>query len=100
MNDSGESRKDTADRKMEVLSAKCKTRIGFWNVRTVYETGKLAQATAEMGRYTSLEVVRADGQVQADTKSTQERQCYIPEEKTISTMREKPSSSRKVSRSA
>ena len=51
MNDSGESRKETADRKMEVLSAKCKTRIGFWNVRTVYETGKLAQATAEMRRY-------------------------------------------------
>ena len=51
MNDIGESRKETADRKMEVLSAKCKTRIGFWNVRTVYETGKLAQATAEMRRY-------------------------------------------------
>ena len=51
MNDVAESRKETADRKMEVLSAKCKTGIGFWNVRTVYETGKLAQATAEMGRY-------------------------------------------------
>ena len=51
MNDVAESRKETADRKMEVLSAKCKTGIGFWNVRTVYETGKLAQATAEMRRY-------------------------------------------------
>ena len=30
MNDSGESLKETADRKMEVLSAKCKTGIGFW----------------------------------------------------------------------
>jgi hypothetical protein len=51
MNDSGESRKEAAGRKMEVMSAKCKTRIGFWNVRTMYETGKLAQVTAEMRRY-------------------------------------------------
>ena len=36
---------------MEVLSAKTETRIGFWNVRTMYETGKLAQVTAEMRRY-------------------------------------------------
>ena len=36
---------------MEVLSAKCKTTIGFWNVRAMYETGKLAQARAEMRRY-------------------------------------------------
>ena len=27
-----ESQKETTDRKMEVLSAKTKTRIGFWNV--------------------------------------------------------------------
>ena len=44
MNDNSKSRKETADRKMEVLSAKC-------NVRIMYETGKLAQATAEMRRY-------------------------------------------------
>ena len=37
--------------KMEVLSAKRKTKLGFWNVRTMYETGKLAQVTAEMQRY-------------------------------------------------
>ena len=47
MNVSGESRKETNDRKMEVLSAKTKTNIGFWNVRTMYEAGKLAQVTAE-----------------------------------------------------
>ena len=40
-----------AERKMEVLSAKTKTRIGFWNVRTMYETGELAQVNAEMRRY-------------------------------------------------
>ena len=51
MNVSGESRKQTNDRKMEVLSTKIKTRIGFWNVRTMYETGKLAQVSAEMRRY-------------------------------------------------
>ena len=51
MNVSGESHKETNDRKMEVLSTKTKTRIGFRNVRTMYETGKLAQVTAEMRRY-------------------------------------------------
>ena len=51
MSDSDESRKQTSDRKMEVLSAKPKTRIGFWNVRALHETGKLAQVTAEMRRY-------------------------------------------------
>ena len=51
MNGSSESRKEAKDRKMEVLSAKTKTRIEFWNVRTMYETGKLAQVTAEMRRY-------------------------------------------------
>ena len=50
MNDSGESQKETTDRKMEVLSAKIKT-IGFWNVRMMYETGKLEQVTAEMRCY-------------------------------------------------
>ena len=41
MNVSGESHKETNDRKMEVLSTKTKTRIGFWNVRTMYETGEM-----------------------------------------------------------
>ena len=50
MNDSAESQKETTDRKIEVLSAKIKT-IGFWNVRMMYETGKLEQVTAEMRCY-------------------------------------------------
>ena len=41
--DSGESQKETTDRKMEVSSAKTKTRV-------MYETGKLAQVTAEIKR--------------------------------------------------
>ena len=30
---------------------KTTTRIGYWNVRTMYETGKLKQVTSEMRRY-------------------------------------------------
>ena len=51
MNDNGESRQETTDRTMEVLSTKSKTRIGFSNVRTMYDTGKLTQVTSEMRRY-------------------------------------------------
>ena len=36
---------------MEVLRAKTKTRMGFWNVHTMYGTGKLAQVIAEMRRH-------------------------------------------------
>ena len=50
MTASGESQKETTAMKLEVMSAKTKTRLGFWNVRTMYETGKLAQVTAEMRR--------------------------------------------------
>ena len=50
MNESGKSRDETTDKK-EVLSPKTKTRIGFWNVRTMCETGELAQVKAEMRRY-------------------------------------------------
>lgn len=51
MNAIGESRKEASDRKVEILNAKLKTRIGFWNVRTMYDTGKLAQVISEMRRY-------------------------------------------------
>ena len=37
--------------KMEVLSAKIKTRTEFWNIRAMYDTGMLSQVTAEMRRY-------------------------------------------------
>lgn len=51
MHDSGESCKEATDRKMEVLNAKTKTRIGFWNMQTMYQMSKLVQITAEMQRY-------------------------------------------------
>ena len=49
MKPSSESRKEAGQRKSP-LSAKC-LRIGLWNVWTLYEAGKLAQAAREMGRY-------------------------------------------------
>ena len=36
---------------MEILNAKTQSRLGFWNVRTMFKTGKLAQVTSEMNRY-------------------------------------------------
>ena len=51
MNGSGEIHKEATVRIMKVLGTKTKTRIGFWNVRTLYQMGKLAQVTAEMRRY-------------------------------------------------
>jgi len=51
MNGSGEIRIEATDRIMKVLGTKTKTRIGFWNVRALYQTGKLAQVTVEMRRY-------------------------------------------------
>ena len=49
MKPASESRKEAGQR-ISPSSAKC-LRIGSWNVRTLYEAGKLAQAAREMGRY-------------------------------------------------
>ena len=57
MSDNSERRKETTDRKMEVLSAKIKTRIGFWNMKMMYEKGKVAQVTAEI-RCCNLHILR------------------------------------------
>ena len=51
MTGGSESLWEAANTKTEVLNAKHKTRIGFWNVQTMYETGRLAQITSEMQRY-------------------------------------------------
>ena len=51
MTDSGESREKATGMKRDVLSTKVKTRIGFWNVRTMFEAGRLAQITAGMRKY-------------------------------------------------
>ena len=46
-----ENLREAADTKMEVLTTKYKTRVGFWNVRTMYEIRCLAQVTSELRRY-------------------------------------------------
>ena len=47
---SGESRKEAGVRKPRFLTPKSPTKIGTWNVRTLYGTGRLAQVVAEMKR--------------------------------------------------
>ena len=50
MNPLGESRQEAQGRK-SLLQLKSKIRIGCWNVRTLYQAGKLAQLAKEMRRY-------------------------------------------------
>ena len=48
MTDSGQSRKEAAVMTTGTVSAKTTTLIGFWNVQTMYEQGRMAQVIAEM----------------------------------------------------
>ena len=72
----GSESRNEANSMNEVLSAKCKTRIAFWNVRTMYETSKLAQVTSEMKRY-NLHILgisesrwTGSGRITSDDKET------------------------------
>src|SRR5688572_14343598 len=56
MTSNGESRKEATTQKTQILTTKAKTRIGCWNVRTMYATGRLAQVLAEMRKY-KLEIL-------------------------------------------
>ena len=51
MKDLGESRKEARALKSQLLTAKSRTKIGTWNVRTLYSTGKLDQVINEMKHY-------------------------------------------------
>ena len=51
MTDTGQSRKETTVMTTGAVSAKTTTLIGFWNVQTMYELGRMAQVIAEMKRY-------------------------------------------------
>ena len=48
MNDVSESRNVEADNRKTILGTRTLLRIGCWNVRTMYETGKQAQVLKEM----------------------------------------------------
>lgn len=62
MTDSGQSRKDATVMTMGAVSAKTTILIGFWNVQTMYEQGRMVQVIAEMKRY-KLDILgmRVDG---------------------------------------
>ena len=52
-----ESPKEVSSSRTRVFRAKNITRIGTWNLRTLFESGKLAQAIREMKKY-RLEVLQ------------------------------------------
>ena len=51
MIDSGQSPKESIVMITGAVSAKTATLIGLWNVRTMYELGRMAQVIAEMKRH-------------------------------------------------
>ena len=51
MKDGDQSRKDVPTPIAELLTPKRWIRVGCWNVRTLYQTGKLAQVVSELNRY-------------------------------------------------
>ena len=55
MTQAGESPRE-ASLPTNLLTTKAKTRIGTWNIRTLYETGKTAQVCREIHRY-SLKIL-------------------------------------------
>ena len=46
-----QSREEVSSPKADLLSPKQHILVGCWNVRTLYQTGKLAQAVKEMAKY-------------------------------------------------
>ena len=51
-----QSRREDYTSKRQIFNAKCITKIGTWNVRTLYQCGKMAQVLREMQAY-RLEVL-------------------------------------------
>lgn len=51
MTGSGKSQEEATAMIMGAISAKITTLIGFWNVKTMYEQGKMAQVIDEIKRY-------------------------------------------------
>ncbi|KAH3746880.1 hypothetical protein DPMN_181297 [Dreissena polymorpha] len=50
MKDGDQSRKDVPTPIVELLTPKRWIRVGCWNVRTIYQTGKLAQVVSELNQ--------------------------------------------------
>ena len=94
MNDSGGCLNRTTDRKMRFVRAKAKTRIGFGNVRTTYETGywQKLQQRRDSTICAFLELARENGQDHAGIEPTKERRYHTVVETTTNTKRESPSS--------
>ncbi|XP_052218101.1 craniofacial development protein 2-like [Dreissena polymorpha] len=51
MKDGDQSRNDVPSPIVELLTPKRWIRVGCWTVRTLYQTGKLAQVVSELNRY-------------------------------------------------
>ncbi|KAK3515953.1 hypothetical protein QTP86_004679, partial [Hemibagrus guttatus] len=51
MKDGDQSREDVSSLTADLLTPKRHMRVGCWNVRTLYQTGKLVQTVNEMNRY-------------------------------------------------
>ena len=51
MKDGGQTRSGADTPRAELLKPKNKIRVGSWNVRTLYQAGKLQQVLREMGNY-------------------------------------------------
>ena len=83
---SDESREQVTGTKRDVLSPKVKTRLAFSNVKTIFETGRLEQSTAEIKIQTAY--VKADGQALKKSKNPQVKQFYIPAEKMLNTKKQ------------
>ena len=51
MKDGSQTRKGADMQSVDFLKPKCKLKVGCWNVRTLYQAGKLAQLLREMENY-------------------------------------------------
>ena len=63
MTSGSQSQPEVVAVKLGALCTKTKTRIGFWNIRTIFITGRLAYVTKEMNEksFTFLVSVNAGG---------------------------------------
>ena len=51
MKDGSQTRKNADMQRVDFIKPNCKLKVGCWNVRTLYQAGKLAQLLREMENY-------------------------------------------------